>query len=692
MQIKELSDCVDVDQTEHALRTVPESLEATYAKVLCRIHKRNAEKARFMLLLIAHSFKPLSLAEVAAAASLPEPNDVLNICTSTFVSADVGPGRTSLSEPLSEEVVRLDHFSVKEYLISNSIQESTASYFYKSEQLAHLILGETLVSFLIRIWNQQPNWDLRWAESTPFLVYSTMHWFRHAREGQTRELHPLTSGDVRSISKTSTYVAERESLEKRTHNLFRAEFSAAYKAWTAFCRESEYGTPFAKSWPSNDTLFPPLSCASLLGLSSHVERLLDDGADIDARSDVRKRFEIRYDSVTSLQIAACEGHLDVLSRLLGKGAAITQSDLKYIATNGVTSDKVLQLLLKRRPHLVIDEPLVMSVLSNRDASRLDALAFLLSSSDNIAINLTTIAKAIENSLTSDVLALLLNYCKKPIKLDKAIDTWKASASPDQVKLLFSSPKIDVGIEERCSIYRMSLKRAVSLGSKDIEYIGLLSEFGLDIGAKELRQVVGLETGSRALSEALLNHVGYHMIDEGLLLSAAQNDYITDRQDLVRFLLKHLERNLVITEQFLEDVAACGGTGSLLLMEYALQHKCDEVEVTKSAVVTAAERSHWLILEKMMRLLLGARRQEPEFGVEVIKALITRRPLEGDIVLKAVLEVMGPNVPISEEIMELARVKDGPIKGIELFENSPTYTEILQDYRSKQIINPVDRNG
>lgn len=687
MQIKELSDCVDVDQTEHALRTVPESLEATYAKVLCRIHKRNAEKARFMLLLIAHSFKPLSLAEVAAAASLPEPNDVLNICTSTFVSADPDGWRTTTSG----RRVRLDHFSVKEYLISNSIQESTASYFYKSEQLAHLILGEALVSFLIRIWNQQPNWDPRWAKSTPFLKYSAMHWFRHAREGQTRELHPLTTGDVRSISKTSTYVAERESLENGTHNLFRAEFSAAYKAWTAFCRESHARTLVVKPWPSNDTLFPPLSCASSLGLSSHVERLLDDGADIDARSDVRKRLKIRYNSVTSLQIAACEGHLDVLSRLLGKGAAITQCDLKYIATNGVSSDKVLQLLLKRRPHLVIDEPLVMSVLSNGDASRPDALAFLLSSSDNIAIDRNMIAKAIEYSDTSDVLALLLNYCKKSIKLDKTIDTWKTSASPDQVKLLFSCPKIDVGIEERCSIYRMSLENAALLGSKDIEYIGLLSEFGLDIGAKELRQVIGLQTGNCAVSEALLNHVGYHMIDEGLLLSAAQKSY-TNREDLVRFLLKHLERNLVITEQFLEDVAACWSPGSLLLMEYALQHKCDEVEVTKSAVVTAAKRSHWRILEKMMRLLLGARRQEPEFGVEVIKALITHAVLGGHIVLKAVLEVMGPNVPISEEIMELASVRDGQIKRIPRYANSPTYTKVLQDYRSKQIVNPVDRNG
>ena len=267
MQVQEFSNCIDLDQIEIALRTVPESLEAAYANALSRIPRRNAEKARLILLLIAHSFEPLSLEEVADTVALPEPNDVLNICSSTFVSTDAAgvddlPKRRAKNQRL--KIVRLNHFSVKEYLISRSIQESTASYFYKSEQLAHLVLGEALVSFLIRTWEQKSNL------TTAFCSYSIRHWFRHARKGQIRELRSSTTGDILSMPKTSEFYAERELLEDRTHNLFRVEFSEAYAAWLALS-------------PPRSTPIPPLSCASLLGLNAHVEKLLDDGADIDAR-------------------------------------------------------------------------------------------------------------------------------------------------------------------------------------------------------------------------------------------------------------------------------------------------------------------------------------------------------------------------------------------------------------------------
>ena len=703
MQVKELSDCVDVDQIENALKTVPESLEATYTKVLCQIPDRNREKARFMLLLIAYSFKPLSLGEVAAAASLPEPNDVLNICTSTFISTDQERPRNSLRERSRRNslrrrspythVLRLDHFSVKEYLISNSIQNSTAraSYFHKSEQLAHLTLGEALVSLLIRTCDQTPSLDLSWRHSAS-LEYPTMNWFRHAREGQTRELRLLPAGDIHSTPKASTFGTERKLLVDETHNLFRVEFSAAYVAWaTAW---AQWNKDFRSGLPNRGSIlkepilrssFPPLFCVSMLGLRSHVERLLDDGADIDARSHFLPYHEevLSEISLTALQLAAFEGHLDVLSALLGKGAAITQKDLELIAANGKTNlEKVLQLLLsEKEPDLVINGPLVLSVLSNTRGRMPDVLAFLLSTCDNIEIDCAIIVTAINRRFTSDVLLLLLNYCKGSIELDGACVTLETELTPAQVKLLFNCPKIVAGIEERCSIYRMSLEKAALLGSEDSEYLGLLSEFGLDIGAKELRQVVHFQAYNIAVSKALLIHVGYHMIDEGLLLAAGSNIEAAGH-DLMRFLLKHLQRDLVITEQFLEAVTFCQGTSAVPLMEYALQHKSDEVEITESIIVAAVENSDIDVIKEMIELLVNTIRQKPELGPAMIKAA-TRRSDHSEAVgaLETVLELMGPKVLISEELIEEARNVRRHYR--------KRFVEVLEKYKSKQVVELVD---
>ena len=129
-----------------------------------------------------------------------------------------------------------------------------------------------------------------------------------------------------------------------------------------------------------------------------------------------------------------------------------------------------------------DRSLVISLFSN-NAGTPDDLAFLLSASDNIAIGGTAIVKAIDCGDTSDKLALLLNYSKNPIKLDEAIGTWGTKASPDQSKMLFNCPKALIRFEERCALYLMSLERAALLGSKDCEYLDLLSVLDRTSGPK-----------------------------------------------------------------------------------------------------------------------------------------------------------------------------------------------------------------
>lgn len=73
-----------------ALTDLPDSLEALYKDVLVnKIPKDYSEKARLMLLWLCYSLRPLTLQELACVASLPDPQDVLEICNSSLVSLRV---------------------------------------------------------------------------------------------------------------------------------------------------------------------------------------------------------------------------------------------------------------------------------------------------------------------------------------------------------------------------------------------------------------------------------------------------------------------------------------------------------------------------------------------------------------------------------------------------------------------------
>jgi hypothetical protein len=88
------------------LRTIPESLEATYKNALEGIPEKDAKRARMILMWLTFALRPLKLNEIAAAVSLPQPDFVLQICSSILVT---------LIHEDSNEVIKIAHFSVKEY-------------------------------------------------------------------------------------------------------------------------------------------------------------------------------------------------------------------------------------------------------------------------------------------------------------------------------------------------------------------------------------------------------------------------------------------------------------------------------------------------------------------------------------------------------------------------------------------------
>ena len=176
---------------QQALNNIPNSLADLYADVLVnKIPKGYAQKARLMLMWLSYALRPLTLRELACVASLPDPQDVLRICTSYLVSLlcdDTSPQPDGEPCNVEDRVVQFDHFSVKEYLTSDHLlaTEDTA-YFHASPHLAHLTIAEVLVSRIINTnhvhftSNNERGATLveEFIKEDPLLPYSAA-WFTH---------------------------------------------------------------------------------------------------------------------------------------------------------------------------------------------------------------------------------------------------------------------------------------------------------------------------------------------------------------------------------------------------------------------------------------------------------------------------------------------------------------------------------
>ena len=109
---------------------------------------------------MAYSGRPLWIEEVAEVVAidmdharvnienqLPEPRDVLAICSSLVTTATVT--FKSDKESYKIEELRLAHFSVKEYLISNRVQTGLA-FQYDIQECAEDRIAQTCLVYLLQ--------------------------------------------------------------------------------------------------------------------------------------------------------------------------------------------------------------------------------------------------------------------------------------------------------------------------------------------------------------------------------------------------------------------------------------------------------------------------------------------------------------------------------------------------------------
>ena len=346
---------------------MPDTLDKTYDQILGRVSAEDYQFAVKILRWLTFSTRPLRLEEIAEVIAIDykssptfdldkrfeDPSDILEICSSLISFEDAGtnwhPQNEIVVETDADEdadsyghtwpdtkiggvnteprhkhdqrrkaKIRLAHFSVEEYLVSNRIRQGPAFAYSLKEVVSNESIAEDCLVYLLHLIKP----DIWRSTSTvveyPLARYAAEHWFDHIQFMEDSERTVITL--VQELFLT------REDI-----------FANWIQLWE----------PDRPSWSTSTRLRmrtgPPLYYASLLGFLGPVKALVDNGADVNAQGGF-------YGN--ALIAASTSGHIEIVKLLIEKGATIDSLGTVYGGTALEAASfeghiEVVQLLLHK---------------------------------------------------------------------------------------------------------------------------------------------------------------------------------------------------------------------------------------------------------------------------------------------------------------------------------------------------------
>ena len=188
--------------------------------------------------------------------------------------------------------IKLSHFSVKEYLISQYIQSHNVKqvrYFSFSEELSHSVISQICLAYLLQFNTSEPL-DINLDVSSPLAQYAAEHWITH-----------LHSGSKSESQSSSTFPLMMKLLTDETD---------AFMNWVRIHDIDKYCMDLQKP---RDKIAKPLYYASRAGLIEASYSLLEMMADVNAKGG---------EFGNALQVALWKGHEAITRLLIYKGADV----------------------------------------------------------------------------------------------------------------------------------------------------------------------------------------------------------------------------------------------------------------------------------------------------------------------------------------------------------------------------------
>ena len=700
------SECLDHETMKRALDTLPGSLGEMYADVLMRrIPVDYREKARLMLMWLAYSIRPVTLQELAFVGSLPEPMDVLRICTSSLVtlSREAIRLRPSIMEnpiwyrqslPESEaDIVKFDHFSVKEYILSEDLLASgrvSASCFFVPPLIAHLSIAQISVCHLLSTRESQfipsdievvrkPDSPLEWSDASdqeededsrrdidlqvwpqyplvallekfPLLEYSTF-WHRHvweadAIEDQLARWGVTKSGlEIPSERAPSTF-PQAEDLRTKIHTLFRSEFSQSLQNWVFVLDHLTRETPYEQlGTPS------PMWYASLLNLPDNVQRLLQteaiDGRTIDPRCSCYR--QPHYEQMP-IQIAAICGHVKVLNIFLDGGGYIEQSEmhalLRNLDRNGCA---VLKTILEACPHLALTEVLVKRFsIGVRD----DIYQFILNSPSLVKLDKASFKYIVENLDLGSGQLIDVGFMETILRRGDELGFSRGEIIKAPVLIEKSDRSLDFIVDpyDASSINQGIFALVFANSRQGAAMLAFISEHYT--GVQISYHLLALMITNRGCCEELLAFVLGHC--KGIHISRDLLELIVDQSygpaQMLADVLEY-DNSIHISQELLAQMVTKGSNGAKML-SVVLEH--DKGILISDSLLISAVSSGSSGYDHVLGLILD-NDEDLEVGEDILEAA-ARNCIYGASIFSAIFSRRG-KVEISEDILKAAFTGD-----------------------------------
>ncbi|KAH8803296.1 hypothetical protein F5884DRAFT_903864 [Xylogone sp. PMI_703] len=308
-QLDTLRKCLKLDKLRRALNSLPKTLDETYARILCNIDDEYIEDAFKVLEVLVYSARPLLIKEAAEVVAIdvdenggfnPENRlrsygDVLRICSSLVSISDIHPDKQDGQVHRRQEL-RLAHFSVKEYLISNQIRIRQATKPFIQGR-AEARIAQMCLAYLLYFEGPkmiQTSDDL---DRFPLAKYAAQYWIHH----------------YRAAGKNT------ETIDQLSRQLFISQ--DAYINWIRLFDIEEPWRYVTVSLLRNAENTPPqLYYASIANLVEPAKMLLENGANVNAKGGY-------YGN--ALQAAAYKGAVEMVMLLIKNGAHVSARGGRY---------------------------------------------------------------------------------------------------------------------------------------------------------------------------------------------------------------------------------------------------------------------------------------------------------------------------------------------------------------------------
>ncbi|CUS10699.1 unnamed protein product [Tuber aestivum] len=353
-----LRECITPKAVRAALKELPKNLDSVYLRILDSIHETQREYIQRAMHWLAFSAKPLTLGQLAEAVvieydvnkygedpeTLFEIQSLMSICPSLISFEDA---RDDQSSPQETRLLRLAHFSVKEYLISDRAAQGPSAYYHISADKANLLMSHACLSRILR-HGAHVAISSDEIQVTPFLRHSARYWFIYIKAIENIAPAPLSDASLKVLELGQRWL-DIYNPDDRDWN--RPLCSGVYPP--AIYYSSLLSLVVACKWLVNRNEHAvnvdaqggchgnALQAAALRGCEPVVQLLIEHGADVNAQGGY-------YGN--TLQAAASRGNESVVQLLLEHGAKVNAQGGHHgnalQAAEWWEADSVTQLLLK----------------------------------------------------------------------------------------------------------------------------------------------------------------------------------------------------------------------------------------------------------------------------------------------------------------------------------------------------------